>query len=109
MLQEIIETLAKQAIDASAPQLVEKDPTKTYAVRKPDGTVDFVGTRVPWRRHQARDLETIVSFAERFQGDGKADVRSAIWYSREKIVLLTDDTNRFDTVSVQMLWSQQIR
>lgn len=101
MLAELIEKLAEQAVSAATPQIEETDPTKIYAVRKPDGTVEFMGGRVPWRKHKAQDLETIAAFAEKFPA-------AAIWYSRDKIVCLTNDQERFDRVTVDMLKSKQI-
>ena len=101
MLKELIDTLALQAVAAARPQTVETDPTKVYAVRKPDGTVDFIGGRVPWRKHKAQDLETIAAFAERFKS-------SAIWYSRDEIVCLLADEDRFERVTVKMIKSKQI-
>jgi hypothetical protein len=102
MLKELLDAVALQSVGAAAPQIKEADPTKDYVVRKPDGTVEFVGGRVPWRKHKAKDLETIAAFAERFAA-------ASIWYSRDQIVLLTNDAERFDRVSVEMIWSKQIK
>lgn len=108
MLQELLEALSEQAVQASKPQLEVANPTGHYAVRKPDGTVDFIGGKVPYRDHKAQDLETIVAFAERFEAKDAKSVSAAIWYNRAKIVALTNDAERFDRVSVDMIRSQQI-
>jgi hypothetical protein len=111
MLKEFVEALAKQAIEAAAPQIKETDPTKTYAVRNPTtGLVDFIGGRVPWRKHKAQDLETVVAFAERFETAAATgtSIGATIWYNRDKIVCLTNDAERFDRVTVDMLKSKQI-
>src|ERR1043166_4889324 len=108
MLKDLIKKLAEQAVAAAAPQIEETDPTQFYAVRKPDGTVDFIGGRVPWRRHTAQDLETVVAFAERFMGIDDELGGAVIWYNREKIVCLTNDSERFDRITVDMLKSKQI-
>jgi hypothetical protein len=108
MLKEFIDTLAAQAVAASLPKIEMADPTKNYAVRKPDGTIEFIGGRVPWRKHLAQDLETVVAFAERFTSIDEDGTSAVIWYSRERIVCLTSDAERFDRVSVEMLKSKQI-
>ncbi len=101
MLAELLEKLSEQAVGAAAPQIQESDPTKMYAVRKPDGTVDFIGGRVPWRKHKAQDLETIAAFAEDHSD-------AAIWYSRDNVIILTDDGDRRDRVTVEMLKTKQV-
>ncbi len=108
MLKEMIEALAAQAINAAKPQYTEIDPTKMYAVRKPDGTIEFIGNRHPWRKHKAKDLETIVAFAERFDSDPPVDWAPAIWYSRHAVTCLIDDDDVRQFISVEMLWSEQI-
>ena len=107
MLKEFVDTLAVQAVAAAAPQIKEADPTKTYAVRKPDGTIEFVGGQVPYRDHKAQDLETVAAFAERF-AIAETSSGASIWYNRDKIVLLTNDDQRFDRVTVEMIKSAQI-
>lgn len=102
MLKELIDALAKQAVAAAGPQVKETDPTKYYTVLDPNGSVRIVDGKPPWRKHKASDLETLAAFSDRF---GK----SSIWYSRHGIRLLIDDTDRRECVSVEMLWSDQIR
>lgn len=100
MLKELFEAINEQAVSAAGPHFEESDPTKIYAVRKPDGTVEFVGGRVPWRKHKAQDLETIAAFSDKFK-------TAAIWYSREMVVCLTNDAERFDRITVDLIRSQQ--
>jgi hypothetical protein len=102
MLKEFIEAISEQAVEAAGPCISEADPTKTYAVRNGVDGIDFVGGRVPWRKHKAMDLLTIAEFVQKYDN-------VAIWYSREAVVLLTDDDERFDRVTVTMLKSPQIR
>lgn len=101
MLKEALQELTRLAVASAGPRISEADPTKTYAVAKSDGTHEFIGGRVPWRKHVAHDLETVVAFAEKFDG-------SAIWYDRTKIVCLTKEDERFDRITLPMIHSEQI-
>lgn len=102
MLKEALEALSKQSVAAAGPQVKEIDPTRTFAVLNPDGSTEIIGDAPPWRKHAAQDLETIVSFAEK-------NANAAIWYSRDKIVCITDDATRRDRVTITMLPSDQIQ
>lgn len=112
MLKEFLETLAKQAVAAAGPQHKEIDPTKKYVVHdQASGQTTFIGGEVPWRKHKAQDLETIAAFADRFQGTGtetNASNGASIWCSRSNVILLTDDSDRRERVTVEMIPSDQI-
>lgn len=97
-----IKAIAEQAIQAAHPQLEEIDETTSYAARQPSGQIEMISGKPARRDHNAKDLETIIAFAGRFIG-------SSIWYSRDKIVCLTDDDDRRDSVSVSMIHSDQIK
>jgi hypothetical protein len=101
MFKEALTELAGQAVKAAGPQVREIDPTKTFAVIGPDGKTELIGNQTPWRRHRARDLETIAAFADRFEG-------SSIWYAREGIACLIDDSSRRERVILDMDWSDEI-
>lgn len=102
MLKEAIQEITGAAVKAAGPQTKEIDPTKTYAVTLPDGTVKFIGNDVPWRNHKAKDLETVAAFADKFTS-------GAVWVSREKIVFLTDDDDRRQRLTVDMIHSDEIK
>lgn len=102
MLSEFLNNICDRAVAGSKPQMVEADPTKTYASKEPDGKIVFFGGRTPYRNHQAQDLETIAAFAERFAPD------PSIWYSREGITLFVNDDERNDRVLVELLHTDQI-
>ena len=101
MLKEALQEITGAAVKAAGPQAKEIDATKTYAILEPDGTVGFIGDRVPYRQHKAADLETIAAFADLFE-------KAAIWVSRSGIVLLTDNDDRRDRVSIDMIHSAEI-
>lgn len=101
MLKELLDAVAKQAVGAAGPQHKEIDTTKTYIVLNADGKPEFVGNQVPWRKHKAQDLETIAAFADKNKS-------AAIWYSRTAIVLLVNDADRREHVTVEMIHSDQI-
>ena len=102
MLKEALEFLAGQSLAASAPVASKWAPTESYSYRKPNGEIEFVHGRPARRQHEARDLLTIVSFADRFNAS------ASIWYSRSSVVALLDDTDRRDTVRISMQASEEI-
>lgn len=102
MLKEFVEALSRLSVDAARPQVSDVAREKDVLVKNPDGTVRIVEGKPPYRSHKAKDLGTIAAFASRFSG-------SAIWYSRNEVVLLIDDADRRERVSISMDWSDQIK
>jgi len=102
MLKEFIESISALALNGNRPQLVEADETKTYAIRLPDGKIDFVGNQAADRNHQASDLPTIAAFADKFK-------KASVWYSRSNVTLLTDDDERKDRVVTKLDFSVQAK
>ncbi len=107
-LKESLELLLKTAVTAAGPQHKEVDPTKKYAALMPDGNTIFIGGEVPWRKHKAKDLETIAAFADKFSGASPSVGGASIWVSRNAVVLLTNDSDRRERVTVEMIASDQI-
>lgn len=102
MLKEFLEAVSSQAVRAATPQMTAVDPTKDYAAMRPDGSVAIMPGQPSSRDHLAYDLDTIVDFALRGPG-------GAIWHSRNAVVLLVDDADRRDRVTLQIRWSKQIK
>lgn len=102
MLKELLEELNKVAVRAAGPQVTKINRTDTFISYGNDGhIVKFNGEPQP-RDHRALDLETIAAFADRFKDT------YAIWYSRDGITFLADDTDRQHKVTIEMKKSDQI-
>lgn len=99
MLQEFLESLSEMAVNASAPQAKEFDPTKSYHYRLPTGEVIGVEGAPPRRHHQAADLYTLCSFAVRFP-------TSAIWYNHQAIIALVNENDRRDLMAQPLKFSE---
>ena len=101
MLKEALQELAATAVKASLPQPKEIDPTKVYIIINGEGKPELIGNETPWRNHYANDLLTIAAFSAKFK-------QSAIWYSRDAVVCLIDDTKRREKVTLDIATSNQV-
>jgi len=70
------------------------------------GDREVVAIPPPVRSHKADDLGSLVALAVRFGGNGLWPV---IWYRQDKVVLVVDDSDRRDTVTVALLPTPQIQ
>lgn len=102
MLKEFVDTIGEMAVKGAGPQITEHDPYSPFAHFNMNGDIEVSEGLPKPRSHAARDLTAICEFAKRF-----AD-KAVIWYSREKVVAVIDDTTRRDTVTLAMMFSDEI-
>lgn len=65
------------------------EPEGYYSVQSPSGGITVVEAKPSHRRHTAFDLTAVVEFAKRYSDE------ASIWYSRNGVVCITDDTGDF--------------
>jgi hypothetical protein len=102
------EALKRDITRSSGPQFLPMDDTKNYFHLDNGGNIELWRAKPGHRQHQARSLETIALFADRFASEADETVGSAIWYSRDGVVCLIDDEDRRDRVTLKLDLSEQI-
>lgn len=106
MLAELLEKIEALSVAAKGTHVLHPDaePKHRYMVVRPNGLVEWQDAAPEPRKHTARSLHTIVEAAEKLK-DARVGVRPAVWYSRHGVVLLTDDGDRRDRVTMPLAFS----
>lgn len=91
MLKEFVESVAKMAVEAAAPQVRAINLEVDNSWLDDKGELRLFYARPPRREHEAASLSAIVDFAERFP-------RHAVWYSAASVCCLLDDEDRREDV-----------
>lgn len=111
MLKDFLDSLQQKMIETAIPKLVEVNPQKLLAYRDENGKVEFREPDPAPRNHQAKDLETIVSIAKRFEAmtvdSGQA--KPAVWFSRAGLIVLINDDDRNDRTLMPLALSEPLR
>lgn len=104
MLKEFVEAISAQAVKAASLKIVAvaPEPSHVYYTQDADGTATMHEAQPVPRAHVALSLQAVVAFA-------KANDDAAIWYSRDKVVCLLDDSTRRDCVVLLLSFSSQLK
>src|SRR4051812_39946475 len=102
MFKELYDSVKHDLLLSMGPQVREYDRHKDLLVLKPDGTVEKVEGVGARRLHLAYGLSTIGNFSEKY-----AETAS-VWYSRNAVVLFTDDNDRRNVVKLPLENSPQM-
>lgn len=105
MLRELFQSISDQAVRASAPIKDAFDPTKPYVWRDAKGEIKMFGSAVEFRAHR---VETIDDIAQFYRDHSSNEASSSIFYMRDRVVLLIDDEDRRDRVTLALSLSPQL-
>lgn len=106
-LKDALEFLSEQAVRARQPEILKPpaEPDHIYLMQDSEGEWLRNEADPKPRNHIARDLSAIIDFA----GRATEGEPSAVWYSREKVVCVLDDSTRRDTVTLPLPYSPQLK
>lgn len=102
MLKELVEKIGALAVEAHGVEVVTPpgEPKHRYAIRKPDGTLEWFEATPPPRQHAVRSVEALVDVARHFKEDG---CLPTCWYSRTGVVLVVNEmAGRRDRVTLPL-------
>ncbi len=114
-----LEALTKLAQKAAEPKVfnLPHEPEHRYAVRTPEGELDFREAEPEPRNHTALDLSALVEFAVDFTNTHAEVVKGEavpaniveLWFSRHGVTLHLDSTTRRDVVRLKLEESPQLK
>lgn len=101
-LKETIELIQKTAIAAAGPKLVEEAADGRSATYVQEGQTFTIARRAANREHTVASLDDLIRFAK------TRDITTpTVWYCHNCVVLLCDDSDRRDRVTLPLPWSKQ--
>lgn len=101
MLKEAIEKIRELTEQSMRPVIIcpDLEPDHIYLIAQPGQPPQRVEAEPEPRDHAAQDLGTVLQFA---------DEGSRVWYSRNGVVVLLDDLERRDRVTLRLRLSEQL-
>jgi len=109
MLKELLETIQETAVNAAGPQpFLTGDPRRlAYAL---DGKAFDRVIPPPVRSHAVNTLADLIAYAQRTQEIGACsaedDSGPVVWHDHGQVVLVLDDDDRRDTVTLDLTYSR---
>lgn len=106
MLVEFLDRVVALADERRRPQVLkpEQEPEHVYLLTTPNGGVQRHRAEPKPRRHLASSLGSLADVANTMRSSP-----ACAWYSRKEVVLLLDDTDRRDSVSLALTLSYPLR
>lgn len=96
MFKELVDRLVELGERNASGRVIATpaEPSHTYCLQKPDGSLEYVRATPPKRSHYASDVATLAAIVKRFAEQGKHIV--SVWYSQQGVLALLDDDDRHD-------------